>query len=81
MGSKKIHYINPSNMDRRNFLQSTGLLLGGTALLPPLTKGAPMPAALDSWEAVRKQFLLNPRYIHMAQMLLASHPKTVRDEI
>ncbi|MCF3110267.1 aminotransferase class V-fold PLP-dependent enzyme [Niabella sp. CC-SYL272] len=68
-------------MRRRNFLQSTGLLLGGSALLPAFAKDASAPVALNSWDEVRKQFLLNPKYIHMAQMLLASHPKPVRDEI
>ncbi len=33
------------------------------------------------WKEVRSQFNLNGAYIHLAQMLLASHPKQVREAI
>jgi selenocysteine lyase/cysteine desulfurase len=69
-------------MQRRNFLKEAGLLFGGTALLPALSKAEPITwNKFNSWAGIREQFLLDPGYIHMAQMLLASHPKPVRDEI
>ncbi len=34
-----------------------------------------------SWGAVRAQFNLDPRYTHLAGLLLSSHPKPVRDAI
>jgi selenocysteine lyase/cysteine desulfurase len=38
-------------------------------------------APLSDWAAVRSQFLLDRSHIHLALMLLASHPKPVRDAI
>ena len=69
-------------MDRRRFLQNTGLALGATALPAISTEATPfIPDTLDTWADVRAQFSLNPARIHMAQMLLASHPIPVRAEI
>lgn len=36
---------------------------------------------LDSWDSVRNQFPLEKEKIHMAMMLLSSHPKPVQDAI
>jgi hypothetical protein len=66
--------------DRRQFLVRTGLLLGGSALANA-TPSAPLPDKLDTWEAVRAQFELNPKLIHLAGFYLASHPKPVREAI
>jgi selenocysteine lyase/cysteine desulfurase len=42
----------------------------------------PAPAAApDEWDAVRAQFRLSPEYIHLAGLLLASHPTPVREAI
>jgi selenocysteine lyase/cysteine desulfurase len=69
-------------MRRRNFLRGAGLVFGGSALLPSLAKAESLAFTdYSSWAAIREQFLLDPGMIHMAQMLLASHPKPVRDEI
>ncbi len=69
-------------MKRRNFLQNAGFLLGGSALLPKLARAERLPYYdANTWAGIREQFLLDPGYIHMTQMLLASHPKPVRDEI
>jgi selenocysteine lyase/cysteine desulfurase len=71
------------DVDRRTFLVRTGLLLGTGLLadaLPSLTPAAAAPR-LDTWEAVRKQFLLSRRFIHMTGFLLASHPAPVREAI
>lgn len=35
----------------------------------------------ESWEEIRKQFVLDPSYVHMSGLLLASHPKPVQDAI
>jgi selenocysteine lyase/cysteine desulfurase len=74
-------------IDRRKFL--TRALAGGAlttvsggrlALAAP---AAAKPAApdLSTWAGVRAEFALSRDYIHMALMLLASHPRTVREAI
>ena len=70
-------------MRRRNFLKGAGVLLGGSSLLPALGNTSALNAqySFDSWTAIRQQFLFDPNYIHMSQMLLAAHPAPVRDEI
>jgi selenocysteine lyase/cysteine desulfurase len=76
-------------MDRRNFMHQSGLALGATLLLPTLsceqkksTEPAPEASSLlNTWEDVRSQFNLSSEKIHMTQMLLASHPASVRNAI
>ena len=76
-------------MDRRKFISNSGLAFGATLALPSLSSceaesksTPPNLQVLDgSWESVRNQFLLSHKNIQMAQMLFASHPKPVRDEI
>jgi len=41
----------------------------------------PIAAPGDDWSAVRAQFRLSPDYIHLAGLLLASHPLPVREAI
>ncbi|HEY3429138.1 MAG TPA: aminotransferase class V-fold PLP-dependent enzyme [Cyclobacteriaceae bacterium] len=77
-------------MDRRKFLQNSGFAMGAGFVLPVLSC-TPSTAntseenkkdlSLDSWTGVRNQFNLTPDRIHMSQMLLASHPKPVREAI
>jgi selenocysteine lyase/cysteine desulfurase len=45
---------------------------------PPVRAGT---ADLSTWAKVRAEFLLGRDYIHMAMMLLASHPRPVREAI
>jgi isopenicillin-N epimerase len=56
---------------------------GATLALPSLPGKAATPAteALGDWGTVRAQFQLSPDYIHLALMLLTSHPKPVREAI
>lgn len=75
-------------MDRRKFLIKSGVAMSAGALLSacnttPSPDNVVPPAELsfNTWEAIRKQFLFNPARIHMSQMLLAAHPKMVRDAI
>lgn len=73
-------------MDRRKFLLNTAVVSAGT-LLAACEKSQPQvavveeAASFDTWEGIRKQFRLASGRIHMTQMLLASHPKPVRDAI
>ncbi len=71
-------------MNRRNFLRNSGMALGA-ATMPASAissnKGETHPFDPRSWSSVRGQFLLQHDRIQMAQMLLASHPKPVRDAI
>jgi isopenicillin-N epimerase len=44
-------------------------------------QGVAAPDALDTWEAVRDQFLTNRESIHLASFLISSHPRPVRAAI
>jgi selenocysteine lyase/cysteine desulfurase len=71
-------------MDRRFFINRTGLALGAFASTTrlPIQKGYHQQHhKSDTWAQVRAQFDLDHRHIQMAQMLLASHPKPVKDAI
>src|SRR5437762_1865828 len=77
-------------IDRRRFLThalSTGALttVAGSKLAlgapPPSTAAARPLADLSTWAGVRAEFLLSREYNHMALMLLASHPRPVREAI
>jgi isopenicillin-N epimerase len=75
-----------THVNRRDFLARTGLALGAGALAAnaPLARvlaDFTKPPRLDSWEAVRDQFLLSREVIHMAGFFLASHPTPVREAI
>src|SRR3569832_2011135 len=78
-------------IDRRKFLTralSTGALttVAGSRLALGAPSTAAVPAAksasdLSTWAGVRAEFLLSREYNHMALMLLASHPRPVREAI
>jgi selenocysteine lyase/cysteine desulfurase len=78
-------------MHRRSFLTRAGLTAGaalgapacrtGRAEPPTPAASTPAPASLAEWSAVRDQFLLGRDHIHMALMLLTSHPRPVREAI
>lgn len=74
-----------SNLDRRAFLIRTGMAMGATVLSgvvdPPWAAQSLPPDQLDSWDKVRGQFSLSPKYIHLAGLFLASHPSGVRKAI
>jgi isopenicillin-N epimerase len=73
-------------LDRRQLLARTGLALAAGSLgarFADLEQAAAAPAAdaaLD-WQAVRAQFRLDRRLIHMGGLYLASHPAPVRGAI
>lgn len=69
-------------MRRRELLSGIALLGSGAALgkAREVEKSAAPPVA-DDWENVRRQFLLDRRYIQMSQFFLASHPQPVRAAI
>ena len=75
-------------MDRRNFLTGAlttgalGTVAGGRlALAAPPPPPARPASDLSTWAGVRAEFPLSRDYIHMALMLLTSHPRTVREAI
>lgn len=69
-------------LDRRSFLVRTGLLVPAAALAEATSARPRRRASREmSWPAVRAQFNLDPRYAHLGTLLLASHPKPVRDAI
>lgn len=76
-------------MQRRTFLAQSGLSIGVGAFLPLGCQppGArhrdevDSPASTETWDDVRAQFRLTPDLIHMSLMLLASHPRPVREAI
>lgn len=73
-------------MDRRKFLLNSAVVGAGTVLAqcakPAAANGSPdEKVSYETWDDIRKQFRLASGRIHMTQMLLASHPKPVRDAI
>ena len=71
-------------MDRRSFLVRTGLALSAGSLGNPIRSVEAVAAEnddLSDWKAVRNQFNFTPELINMACLLLASHPKPVRQAI
>jgi isopenicillin-N epimerase len=76
-------------LERRTFL-SGAIAAGGTALALAKAPAAAAPAAaaalsggadLSTWRAVRDQFALTRERVNLAMMLLASHPRPVREAI
>jgi len=68
-------------MDRRSFLVRTGLVMGPGAFAGSIvpTALAEEAADLSDWKVVRDQFDYTRDKINMAQLLVASPPKPVRD--
>src|SRR4051794_19914760 len=78
------------SLARRDLLARTGAALAaGTIATSPgwhqaVAQTAPQPldgVSLSTWDGVRAQFALSDEYIHLSAMLIASHPKPVRDAI
>jgi isopenicillin-N epimerase len=77
-------------LHRRDFLGGAGASAIAAALLPTGTARAaaavgelppPPLSSTSSWTDLRQHFLLTPKYLHFANMLLASHPYMVRTAI
>jgi selenocysteine lyase/cysteine desulfurase len=59
-------------------------LLRGAPVTTAACASASLPLGhreVDDWTALRAEFSLDPSYVHLAQMLLASHPRPVSDAI
>ena len=73
-------------MLRREFLGTTGMALGATALASVSSAATPTTAqptsvAPGDWQGLRELFPLTKDYIHLSTFLLASHPRPVALEI
>lgn len=70
-------------MDRRQFIRNTAIAMGvGLTHPTSLRANSFYPSSsLNTWPDVRSQFSLEKGKIHMAQMLLASHPIPVKNAI
>src|SRR4051794_6872771 len=75
---------------RRELLARTGLALAAGAITASgglngaagqTTPQPPDGRWADTWDGVRAQFALSEEYIHLSAMLIASHPKPIRDAI
>ena len=73
-------------LDRRRFLSGLAAGVAAGALLPfrsSLSAAQPLVGE-DSrvdWSAVRAEFDLDPRWIHLSTFFLVSHPRPVREAI
>src|SRR3981189_397306 len=76
--------------DERETMRRRGFRAGAAVLgaAPLLTKcrahdaaASKAPADLSDWEQVRRQFSLDPAWVHMSMFFLASHPAPVKDAI
>lgn len=71
-------------LGRRDFLVRTGLVLSAETLAragAARTRKTPPKSSETLWRSVRRQFNLDPGYIHLGTLLLASHPQPVRSAI
>ncbi|WP_224488751.1 aminotransferase class V-fold PLP-dependent enzyme [Robertkochia flava] len=79
-------------MNRRKFINSSGLTMGLAGFFPsvlttwdtaaqPAAQGIAPVLDTSSWDWVRTQFELDHSRIQMSQMLLASHPLPVKEAI
>jgi selenocysteine lyase/cysteine desulfurase len=74
------------SLDRRQFLSGLAAGVAAGTLLPfrsPLTARTPLVRedGVADWNAVRAEFDLDPRWIHLGTFFLVSHPRPVRDAI
>ena len=67
-------------ISRRHFLVTGSVSAAGAALAPVL-RAAQKPLDLSDWRAVREQFDLDSRFIHLGLFYIASHPRPVRAAI
>src|SRR5712664_4858388 len=71
-------------MRRRGFL-ARAAVLGAAPLLAKCRAHDAVankaPADLSDWEQVRRQFSLDPAWVHMSMFFLASHPTPVKEAI
>lgn len=69
-------------MERRSFLVRTGLALGAGVLARSSAGEPPRAIPTDpDWAWVRDQFAFTREKVNMACMLIASHPREVRDAV
>lgn len=71
---------------RRDFLMAGGFALAATdavaqAVAQPQTLPPPRTFEANDWARVRAQFALKPDRVDMSAMLIAAHPKAVREAI
>jgi len=66
---------------RRRFLVTGSLAAGALATVKPFAAQAAAPEDLRDWAVVRRQFDLDPAYIHLGLFYLTSHPRPVRAAI
>lgn len=73
------------DISRRQFLTTTSLsvLAGAAYARPDLAQAdvAETAKAFTDWGWVRSQFDLSPKYLHLSQFFLVSHPRPVREAI
>lgn len=68
-------------LSRRGFLLTSALAAGAGAVPTAFAAEKKPLKDLKDWGAVRRQFELDPRYIHLGLFFLASHPRPVREAI
>src|SRR3712207_5929506 len=68
-------------LSRRGFLLTSALAAGASAVPTAFAAEKKPLKDLKDWGAVRRQFELDSRYIHLSLFFLASHPRPVREAI
>jgi isopenicillin-N epimerase len=79
------------SLNRREFLVSAGALAAAGAVLPAAACGGreqgngawrrPRRRRGDEWAQIQADFAIDPAYIHLAGLLIASHPRPVAEAI
>jgi hypothetical protein len=76
-------------ISRRAFLASTAVgvsAMTSSCTTPQAERSSPAAAtstlpATDRWAQVRSEFDLSDEYVHMSALLMASHPRGVREGV
>jgi hypothetical protein len=64
---------------RRRFLVTSSVAAAAGALAPALAKEVLTPSS--PWDAVRREFDLDPQFVHLSLFYMTPHPRAVRTAI
>ena len=66
-------------LSRRRFLVTSSLTVAGAALVTTHAQNTTAPAS--EWDAVRREFDLDPKFTHLSLFYMTPHPRAVRNAV
>jgi isopenicillin-N epimerase len=67
-------------INRKEFLRLAGVAAAGLTACRDQSRSHD-PSSADEWTAIRREFDLADDYVHLANLFIASHPRTVREAL